>query len=197
VSFRIEEKIVLTPFEMTQLQAELLGRGMTVLHPSRQIHSDYFETSCFRIFNDSEEGVLPRKKFRLRHYPKSPEMGISLETKISAIEGRFKTVRKVEAEEVTSLKRFGIFDGLYGEVMPKLTVNYLRSYFTLNGVRVTFDSHIHYAMINGTEEARDEWAVCELKAPAGTSTDYLHGIVEAQRRRFSKFSNGILALYRH
>ena len=38
------------------------------LYPSRTINSVYFDTNDLRLFFESEEGLLPRKKLRIRWY---------------------------------------------------------------------------------------------------------------------------------
>ena len=48
----------------------------------------------FDLFRDSEEGLLPRKKIRIRNYPNSEDKKNYLEIKYSSVEGRFKT-RKI------------------------------------------------------------------------------------------------------
>ena len=43
------------------------------------------------MYRDSVEGSVPRKKIRIRNYPNTDDKNYYLETKISSIEGRFKT----------------------------------------------------------------------------------------------------------
>lgn len=40
-------------------------------HPIRKVNSIYFDTTNLETFNDGEEGVVPRKKFRFRWYGNS------------------------------------------------------------------------------------------------------------------------------
>lgn len=194
MSFRVEEKIVLTPYECSELTAELERRGMTTLYPARRIRSVYFETPDLRMFRDSEEGVLPRRKIRLRHYPSDPDAGWTLETKISSIEGRFKSARKKDEAAALSLMSSGLFDRQYGLLHPRLAVEYERRYYRLQGLRVTFDRDIRYSTPGGQHCRSEDWTVCELKAPADASLDEIVRLVDAPRRRFSKFCNGIAAL---
>ncbi|MCE8520999.1 polyphosphate polymerase domain-containing protein [Ruegeria pomeroyi] len=194
MSFRIEEKVVLTASDMARLQADLQGRGMVPLYPARLIRSVYFDTTGLQMFSDSEEGVLPRKKVRLRRYPEQTDAGAVLETKISSVEGRFKTTRPVDAGTEARLLRQGHFDRDYGTLMPMVAVSYRRSYYSLNGLRITFDRDISYARPDGQLAHRESWTVCELKAPAGAPLDALHHVLPVPRRRFSKFCNGISAV---
>ena len=89
MSFRKESKYRLTYSDLAQLQKQLLMHGMKELYPVRVINSCYFDTDSQRLFYESEEGVTPRKKIRVRWY--NNELNFKKETKISSIEGRFKS----------------------------------------------------------------------------------------------------------
>ena len=89
MSFRIEKKYKLTKFEQESLKKDLIIKGMKELYPKRAINSCYFDSNDLRCFYDSDEGVLPRKKIRLRWYENKKK--ITKEIKVSSIEGRFKT----------------------------------------------------------------------------------------------------------
>ena len=93
------------------------------------------------MFHESEEGVLPRKKFRIRWYNKSNVF--TEEIKISSIEGRFKYQKKtLNIRNTDELFNIKIFDKLYGELIPVLIVRYEREYFSLNDLRITLDKNI-------------------------------------------------------
>ena len=93
MSFRKEKKAALTHSDLIVLKEKLLSKGMKSLYPSRRINSLYFDTRGFRMFEESEEGLTPRKKIRIRWYNESSTY--SLEKKISSIEGRFKETEKI------------------------------------------------------------------------------------------------------
>ncbi len=88
MSFRKEQKYRLTKSDMRLIKGQLIGRGMDVLFPRRSIHSLYFDSRELSAFRESEEGVLPRKKIRVRWY--NSDSRFSKETKVSSIEGRYK-----------------------------------------------------------------------------------------------------------
>ena len=48
------------------------------------------------MYHNSVEGVLPRKKIRIRFYPENQDNNFYLEKKISSIEGRYKTKEKMK-----------------------------------------------------------------------------------------------------
>ena len=88
MSFRKEKKFRLSLTEAASYKGIMNGVGMKLLFPSRLINSCYFDTRNFQLFIESEEGVLPRKKIRVRWYDQT--RNFTKETKISSIEGRFK-----------------------------------------------------------------------------------------------------------
>ena len=191
MTFRIEEKIPLSSSDMIVLCENLIKDGMQPLFKKRKIYSIYFETTTLNMFNDSLEGVLPRKKIRIRHYPDSSS-NYSLEIKCSSIEGRFKKSNEISLADHKRYLQNGIFDNLYGICIPLLEVIYEREYFKIGGIRLTFDKNILYRSFNNRKmEKVDDWSVVEIKAPAHISIDYLKSIVSTPRKRFSKFSNGI------
>ena len=89
MSFRKEKKYRLTYSDQKILKKTLFYKGMKILYPKREINSVYFDTDNFDFYLNSEEGVLPRKKIRVRWYNQNRSK-IFKETKISSIEGRFK-----------------------------------------------------------------------------------------------------------
>ena len=195
MSFRIEEKIPLTRSDMAICINELQSRGMEPLFEARLIRSVYFDNSSYQIFRDSEEGVLPRKKLRIRNYPNADNEKFSFECKISSIEGRFKSTRAVEKPEMESLFSQGMIDQVYGVCDPVLIVSYIREYFTLQETRITFDSNIHYSDFRSIRHHDEDWCVAEIKAEFGTGAEILNQLITSPRRRFSKYSNGIGAVH--
>ncbi len=73
------------------------------------------------MFHDSEEGVLPRKKVRIRWYDNSKIF--RLENKTSSIEGRFKVITKLE-DNISDNELFtkNRMDAQYGHIQPILKV---------------------------------------------------------------------------
>ncbi|MEM7546035.1 MAG: VTC domain-containing protein [Pseudomonadota bacterium] len=174
MSFRIEEKIALTPSDMRTLQARLISAGMTRLHRPRRIRSVYFETAERALFLASEEGVLPRMKIRLRTYPETDERW-ALERKTSSIEGRFKSTRRLSEMKAGRYMKRGVMEPSVGFLTPLLTVEYRREYFRYRGERITFDDSLRYAPFESEKWVDDPWRVVEIKAQFGTSTDHLLG----------------------
>ena len=93
MSFRKEKKFRLSFSDMLEMKKNLLSLGMIELYPPRLINSCYFDSNDLRLHNESEEGVLPRKKIRIRWY--GQESYFTKEVKISSIEGRYKYKEKI------------------------------------------------------------------------------------------------------
>ena len=70
MTFRKEEKIIISDTEISSLKNLIEKKGFKILHPKRKIESIYFENIDLRCFYESEEGILPRKKFRIRNIVK-------------------------------------------------------------------------------------------------------------------------------
>ena len=68
MSFRNEKKYRLSYGDLYELKSQLISVGMKKLYPDRQINSEYLDTKELKMFSDSEEGILPRKKIRIRWY---------------------------------------------------------------------------------------------------------------------------------
>jgi hypothetical protein len=145
------------------------------------------------MFNDSEEGVLPRKKVRIRWYGNSKLF--ALETKTSSVEGRFKVTTKLDniIQENELLTRYRI-DKQYGNIKPVLKVSYIRSYFVFNEMRITFDQDISYHNLRFASKRKyyDPERVIEIKTPINCSDDFIGKFVPFSTTRFSKYSRGLL-----
>ena len=83
MSFRKERKYKLTISEFDRLKNQLLRIGMENLFQPRKINSLYYDTDAYDLHHHSEDGVVPRKKIRIRWY--DSVKNASVETKISSI----------------------------------------------------------------------------------------------------------------
>lgn len=193
MSFRKERKFRMTSYDAKALCAHLTGKGMKLLHPNRKISSQYFDTRDLIAFKQSEEGSLPRFKIRVRWYNDDQSL-LALERKVSSIEGRFKTTKDVSSAEFEKMKRRGLLDRDYGQIIPSVVISYRRSYFEYADLRITFDRDIRYAFDNGMKKFRDFEEVVEIKAPFTVTDDYLERVVPVPSSRFSKYARSFLHL---
>ena len=90
MGFRIEEKLFVKKENLSQFKDFLYKKSAKKIYQPRIINSLYFENNNFGMFHDSIEGLTPRKKIRVRNYPKDEKKQFYFEVKNSAVEGRHK-----------------------------------------------------------------------------------------------------------
>ena len=90
-----------------------------------------------------------------------------------------------------SLKKNGFFDSQYGLCKPCLYVTYDRQYFIIDDVRISIDQNINYKMFNNNINKNDESSIIELKTSIKKDVDKLIEDFPFQRKRFSKYCNGL------
>ena len=194
MSFRIEEKLLINTYQLSEFKEYLVSRGATKIFKTRKINNLYFDNDKFDMFNDSIEGCLPRKKIRLRNYEDERNF---LEIKISSTEGRYKTSNQINLSKTYNMKSSGLFDKDYGSCKPVLHVEYLRDYFKYDDVRVTIDSNIKYFTKYRKFLGIDRNQIIELKASYFKDLNELMKDFPFPRSRFSKYTNGIERLLEH
>mgnify|MGYP000221008953 FL=1 len=193
MSFRKEKKYKLTISDQKILKNNLVNKGMKLLYPKREINSIYLDTKSLDFYLNSEEGVLPRKKIRIRWYNTDLKK-VSKETKISSIEGRYKVSEPFFNTKKIFNNDFQLIDKEYGILKPQILITYIREYFIFNELRVTFDSNIQYKDISSLSglNIKDKESVMEIKVNFKTNDDYIEKIIEYPISRFSKYSRSIL-----
>lgn len=191
MSFRKEKKFRLSKFDFDSLKIKLRLNGMQPLHPKRVINSLYYDTELHSMFIDSEEGLLPRKKVRIRWYDDIRKA--NTEVKISSTEGRFKTSSFANVTSESTLPQ-SLYESSYGVIYPSLFVSYTREYFLFESMRITFDSHIQYANYRQSRKIfhKDGECVMEVKIDLDVPDDYIESILPFPTTRFSKYSRGFL-----
>ena len=78
-----------------------LKKKIKKLFPSRIINSIYFDTVSLNFFHDSEEGISPRKKVRIRYYNTDFE-DLNLEIKHTNSYWRTKYVKKFNIKDFSN-----------------------------------------------------------------------------------------------
>lgn len=189
MSYRKELKYRLSYSDLNILKNSLYKDGLIKLYPPRKILSKYFDTDNLMMFNDSEEGLLPRKKIRVRWYENNIDK--NFETKISSLEGRFKISNKFIDYRGS---QFNFVDNDYGKIFPSVLISYRREYFSIQGLRITFDSDINYENLRILCKNKyfDPECVMEVKTDVMVSEDYITKIIPFPTSRFSKYSRAIL-----
>lgn len=195
MSYRFEEKLKVAASKIFQLKDWVNQNDGYELFPSRIINSVYFDNQSFSMYNESIEGVTPRKKIRLRTYNKDffSNNKKNKEIKITSVEGRYKISNSIN--NVMSVLKSGIYDNSYGLCLPVLNVMYERSYYKVKNIRLTIDKKIIYRnYLNGKISqfsTFDNFNIVELKYNLNQKVDYLIKSFPFDRTRFSKYCRGI------
>ena len=120
MSFRKEIKFKLSSSDSISLKSQLLDCGMKVIYPKRQVNSCYFDSYDYLFLHQSLDGVVPRKKIRLRWY--NDNYLIKKETKITSIEGRFKIAEDYKLNKLPNFTKLTLFDKIYGNLTPSILI---------------------------------------------------------------------------
>ena len=192
MSFRIENKYILQRNKFQEFYKFLTKNSFSILYPKRNIHSVYFDNSKLSSYNESIEGLVPRKKIRIRHYPKPKEKNASenflFEIKINSVEGKYK----ISQNTINSEKylREGYFDNNYGLCFPNVEVSYQRDYFSKADVRITLDSDIQYKFYESKSGYSEKNIIVEIKSN-NLNYNNIEEIYGLQKIRFSKYCEAI------
>ena len=187
MSFRIEEKLYIKYEHLIDFKQFLIKRLAKQLYQPRLIKSLYFDNLNFDMYNDSIEGVAPRKKIRIREYPNTSDKNFYLEIKNSSVEGRFKTRKILDNKKLDYYKKAGIFDSQYGVCLPNFYVSYEREYSIINDVRISIDKNLVYENYRINNVCHDSNSIVEIKTSIKKNLDDLIELFPFQRIRFSKY----------
>jgi len=155
------------------------------------VSSIYFDNFKYSSYSNSNEGILPRKKIRLRYY-NNDKKKILFEKKITSLDGRYKLSKVISDIEFNKYISLGIFDYDYGECKPKIFTNYSRDYFVFKNIRLTFDTNISYKIFGFNLKKKDIKTCIELKS--NSSYDFFQSFnffSKITSSRFSKYCRGI------
>ena len=96
MSFRLEEKLNIDNNNLFIFKKWLYANNAKKIYDGRIISSIYFDNIRMDSYKDSNEGITPRKKIRLRSYNNNFDYKNKgqLEIKISSAEGRYKSIIK-------------------------------------------------------------------------------------------------------
>ena len=199
MSFRKESKSTLNDGKISTLIKWIFQNNGSVLFPERVVNSVYFDNKNLNMYFESVEGVLPRKKIRLRLYKSEDYLknflnDTNLEFKISSVEGRYKISKKNNLKDLKKIQ-YGINDKDYGLCRPVLNVTYLRTYYKIKGIRLTIDRKINYKKIKFSKilpyAIQDKLNVVELKYSSNKLDNKILDLFPFQFNRFSKYCRGI------
>ena len=187
MSFRIEEKLYIKSEHLIDFKKFLIKHAAKQLYQPRLIKSLYFDNLNFNMYNDSIEGIVPRKKIRIREYPNTNDKNFYLEIKHSSVEGRFKTRKILNNKQVDYFKNSGFFDNQYGTCLPNYYVIYEREYSKIDDVRISIDKNLIYKSYRTNIVRKDDNSIVEIKTTIKKNLDDLIKLFPFQRIRFSKY----------
>lgn len=185
---RIEEKLVFQTNEKGKILKKLFSDGFEYIFPQREICSVYFENINFGIYKDSVDGVVPRKKIRVREKFNK----LYLEKKIKTREGKFKT-----SKSVSSIPE-KVFDESYGIVKKICKIKYNRLYLGNEVIRLTLDSNLYFEnLINNRADIMNNIIILEYKIlnEFNNSENYISSNKELNSFKFSKYEQAIEKLF--
>jgi hypothetical protein len=181
---RIEEKLVFPTSEKGKYLNKFFSDGFEYIFPSRQISSIYYENINFDIYKDSVEGVVPRKKIRIRE-----KFGnLYLEEKMKLRDGKYKTSKKIN-----NLPKI-IHDQSYGVVKKICKITYNRSYLGNGKIRLTLDSDLKFEnLINRYVFNMNNNIILEYKIldNFSLSENYINSHKELNSFKFSKYEQAV------
>jgi len=195
MSFRKEEKLHIHKSQLLNLLNWIYDNDGYKLYETRIVSSTYFDNDQMQMFEDSEEGCVPRKKIRIRSYTRKEhkEDQSALEVKTSSVEGRYKTTHK--NFNLKKIMTIGFLDKDYGICKSRVRVTYKRDYYKIHNVRLTVDRYIEYVKLNtqgkGVYKKYDPDIIVEVKAEDFVSVEYLFKLFHFDRIRFSKYSKAV------
>ena len=198
---RIEYKIDIHQSKKNEFLSFLTKHDAKVLFEKRLITSIYFDNEKFEMYQDSVEGLSPRKKIRLRFYGKKNfflnDKNILLEKKFTNNSGRSKKSNKIDNADY--ILKNGILDSKYGLCRPKTKVFYLRSYYSLNDFRITLDENICFCLFDSKNNYQIEHSIneiiAEIKINNYSKIDELKKKFPFSEIRFSKYCKSVEILF--
>ena len=195
---RIEQKLEFSKEYYVDLLKWLKSKGAKVIYPKRIICSRYFDTVNLDMYSDVLEGIIPRKKIRIRTYNsrefKNGNFPYKLEVKITKEHERSKSYSNIN--NYINLIKHGYYDKQYGTCFEKVDISYIREYFLIDEIRITIDSEINYKSISNKvsknkKEIIDNSFVLEIKTDISKSLTLLSNKFDFPRTRFSKYQRAI------
>ena len=191
MSFRIEQKIKINLNNFLFFKEWLTKNKFNEMYPSRIVSSIYYDNKALQMYNESIEGITPRKKIRIRHYPLDENKTFFLEEKLSSVEGRFKTKKNIELTNGNHPKF--INDKDYGLCKKVIQIEYNREYFGSDQFRITIDTDIKFKSLLMRKKVKGKInkVAVEIKTSYDYPMDKLLNDLPFEYIRFSKYCEAV------
>tara|TARA_B100001063_G_C16772132_1_gene562401 strand:+ start:1291 stop:1878 length:588 start_codon:yes stop_codon:yes gene_type:complete len=191
MSFRTELKIKINYKNLSSFRAWLTKNNLIEIYPRRVVSSVYYDNRNLQMYNESIEGITPRKKIRIRHYPLDKKKTFFLEEKLSSVEGRYKTKKNIKL--INSKHPNFIKDKDYGLCDKIIKIEYYREYFGSDQFRITLDTDIQYQgfLVKKRNKGKINKIAVEIKTDYNYPIDKLLNDLPFEYIRFSKYCEAI------
>lgn len=181
---RTEDKILFNQNKYLEILNWINNNDGKILYPERKVESIYYDNKFYGMYHDSNEGIVPRKKIRIRYY-NNDKTKIFEEKKINSIDGRYKFSKKLTKNFPNKIK-----DLDYGLCEPKILVSYERAYYLIKNKRVTLDKKISYKEYKKNIIVNDYDNVFEIKYK-NNDDQLIFENLSPELSRFSKYCRAI------
>ncbi len=191
MSFRIEQKLKIDYKNLTSFRTWLTKNNFVEIYPKRIVSSIYYDNRNLQMYNESIEGITPRKKIRIRHYPLDKKKIFFFEEKLSSVEGRYKTKKYIKL--INSKHPSSIKDKDYGLCDKIIKIEYNREYFGSDQFRITLDTDIQYQsfIMKKKNKGKINKIAVEIKTDYNYPIDKLLNDLPFEYIRFSKYCEAI------
>ena len=197
---RIEKKFIIDNKNELVFYKWLERKIKLNLYPDRKILNIYYDNNKLQSYNDSIEGVRPRKKIRVRLYNNFSDqfkklsdfdgLNCNIEKKVTDFYKNYKNKRKIVFNHLFP----NHYDKQYGFLSPKYITEYKRSYFLLNECRITLDNQLNFYKINNdlniNEKIVKNFKILEFELPSESFGSSLNKFV-IPPSRYSKYLDAV------
>ena len=176
------------------------------LHPPRFVYSIYFDTKDFVNFSDSEEGTVPRTKWRVRVYSKNLINTYKID---DYFQNQFFIEKKQTFEKHRSKQRIILKNTSFKDsikkirelsnqyLVPNVFVTYYRNYYILNkDIRLTHDNNVKFFKVNNKNllnQKNFNDIIIEEKKSISSKDDTIFNIIGDKHSRNSKYCEAVKA----
>ncbi len=169
------------------------------IYPTRAISSVYFDNLDYSSFIDSEEGLVPRKKIRIRTYNKFESIkeiqlkNLKFNFEIKIAEKNYDKKISYQINNPSNLIQKGFHDKEFGNCLPVVKVSYLRDYFLYKESIITLDYKIQYStkLLDNFINFSSPYMVLEFKNNSQSYNKILFENLGLKSIRFSKYSMAV------